>query len=687
MVSAEDYKKNPDTDFPDIEETGKKEARKQAAALREAIEYHDHLYYVRNQPEISDAAYDKLFGRLRELEEKYPDLRTEDSPTRRVGAPPVDELKKVKHSKPMLSLNAARREEEVDDYFDFLRRETGKKTFDFVLEPKFDGLSVEVVYQDGAFRRGSTRGDGERGEDISHTLRTVRSLPLRLRKRSRPPAFLSVRGEVLMNREGFQKLNKKRMEEGKEPFANPRNAAAGTMRQLDPKAAEDKPLEIFFYEVLRAEDTTFPSHQKKLEEFSRWGLPTSPENRPASSEKEVKERHRQLLEKREELSCEIDGMVIKLDDPDLRRDLGTRQRSPRWALAWKFPPKKEVTRLEDITVQVGRTGMLTPVALLDPVEVGGVTVSRATLHNEDEVKKKDVRPGDTVRVVRAGDVIPEVAERIKKPGRKRGKEFSMPEHCPSCGAEVYREGAYYFCPAGLACPARMAEKIKHYASREAMDIEGLGDKIVKNLVEKEMIEDPADLYGLSGSDLKKLEGFADRSAENLYRAIQGSKQAELDRFLYALGIRHVGRHIARVLSREFGSLDTLKKAGREDLEAIGEIGPEIAESIRRFFGQEENRKVIQRLKKAGVKPKSVKKSPAEKTLSGKTFVFTGRLEDFTRDEAEGEVEKRGGRATSSVSSKTDYLVAGEDPGSKLDEAGEEEVEIIDEKKFKKLLGG
>lgn len=685
MVPADDYKKNPDTDFKDLEKTGKKEARKQAAALREAIEHHDYLYYVENQPEIADSAYDKLFKRLQELEGKYPDLRTGDSPTEKVGAEPVEKLKKVNHSADMLSLNSVLEAEEVVDYLDSLERKTGEKTPELFLEPKFDGLSIEAVYEKGSLVRGSSRGDGETGEEITHNLKTVSSLPLCLR--GDPPEFLAVRGEVLMNREGFQKLNRQRVKEGKEAFANPRNAAAGTMRRLDPKEAAGKPFLVFFYEVLKARAAEFPSHREKLDRLRGWGLPVNPENRPTGSRREVKKRHRQLEQKRDDLDYEIDGMVIKLDDTELRERLGQRQRSPRWALAWKFPPKKEVTRLEDIVVQVGRTGMLTPVALLDPVEVGGVTVSRATLHNADEVKKKDLRPGDTVRVERAGDVIPEVAERIKKPGRKRGKKFEMPDRCPSCGGEVYREGAYYFCPAGLSCRAQLVEKIKHYASREGMNIDGLGEKIIERLVDRGLVEDTADLYRLKPADLEELEGFAEKSARQLHREIRKNMKPELARFLYSLGIRHVGGRLARVLAREFSGLKEIEQAGREDLEAIREIGPKIAESVERFFSDPENRKVLRRLKQAGVKPKSGKPTTKKSTLQGKNFVFTGALDDFTRDQARAEVEKRGGRATSSVSGNTDYLVAGEDPGSKLKEAEEEEAKIIDEGKFKKLLGG
>ncbi len=681
-----DFKKNPKTLFKKIEKMDKSEAREEIKALREGISHHDYLYYIDNRPAISDESYDKLFKRLRELEDAFPEFDSDTSPTRRVGAPPVSKLKKVRHVSPLLSLNAEMDEEEVWEFDRFIKRNTGKEKAIYVLEPKFDGLSVEIVYREGVFDYGATRGDGETGEDISENLKTIRSVPLRLHEKKEVPSLLAVRGEVLMHKKGFIRMNKERVERGEEPFANPRNAAAGTMRQLDSKKVVGRPLDIIFYEIIKVEGPEITSHWEALKLFPGWGLKTWEDNRKTSQFKDIKGYHSKLSEKRDELDFEIDGVVIKLDDFSDRENLGSRQRSPRWAIAWKFPPKKEVTTVEDIVVQVGRTGMLTPVALLQPVDVGGVTVSRATLHNEEEVIKKDVRQGDDVRVERAGDVIPEVVESVKARGRKRKKKFSMPDRCPVCGSEVEKEGAYYFCTAGLSCPAQLIGRVGHFASRAALDIDGLGEKTVRQLVEKDFVHDIADLYELTVDDILKLEGFAKKSAKQLHNAIQKTKKVRFDRFLYALGIRHVGGHVARVLAREFRSMENLREATIEDLEEIAEIGPEIALSVKHFFDQEENRKVLERLEGAGVKAEEMPSRKKESRFEGKTFVFTGGLAKYTRAEAKKAVEELGGRATSSVSGETDYIVVGENPGSKLDEAKKEKVKILDETEFEKLIG-
>ncbi|MFP3868663.1 MAG: NAD-dependent DNA ligase LigA [Desulfobacteraceae bacterium] len=680
-----DFKKQPSTDFKAIEELSKEEARQEVEALREGIDYHDYLYYVKNQPVISDAIFDQLFHRLQQLEEAFPELQSDHSPTRRVGAPPVDKLKKVKHVAPLLSLTAALEEKEVEDFFDFVQRNTKTEKLAFVMEPKFDGFSVEVVYENGEFQYGATRGDGQEGEDISENLKNIGALPLRLQKHQTRPDFLAVRGEVFMPKDGFQALNRERLERGEEPFANPRNAAAGLMRQLDSKMVAGKPLNLVFYDILGLEGQEFASHWQLLKQFPLWGLKTDPHNQRGFSFEDFQKYHEKLLSQRDDLKYEIDGVVIKLDDYQLRQELGVRQRSPRWALAWKFPPKKEVTVLKDIAVQVGRTGMLTPVALLEPVDVGGVTVSRATLHNESEVKKKDVRPGDKVRIERAGDVIPEVVERLKEPGRKRGKAFSMPRTCPACGAEVEKEGAYYFCPAHLSCPAQVVGQLTHYASREAMNIEGLGEETAKALVRKNLVNSVADIYRLTVEDLLSLEGFAQKSAEQLYKAIQRARTPRLDQFLYALGIRHVGQHVARVLAKSFRSLEALAQADEAELEKIPEVGPQIAASLRSFFTSKENQDILKSLQDSGVQIREKPVAPAT-PLAGKTFVFTGSLENFTRDEAKARVESLGGRATSSVSSETDYVVAGKNPGSKLDEARNHQAKIINEKEFLEMIG-
>ena len=684
MSKKNPYMNTPFPKFKDSEKLSKQEAEDEVQKLREAIEHHNYLYYIKNKPKISDKKFDTLFHRLEQLEEQFKDLQSDVSPTRKIGAPPVDKLKKRKHASPMLSLNSSDEDEAIEGYMRYAKEQTGKRNLEFVLEPKLDGLSVEVVYKKGIFEYATTRGDGQTGEDISKNVKTIGSVPLKLRASSEFPDELSVRGEIFMKKEDFRNLNKQRIENGEEPFANARNAAAGIVRQLDSKKVADKPLDIFFYEIINNSDNGFDSHWNMLQKIPEWGLKHSEEIKKAKKFNDVRKYYKKMTGKRDSLSFEIDGIVIKLDDRELRRKIGTRQRSPRWAYAWKFPPKKELTTLQEIVIQVGRTGILTPVALFDPVEVGGVTVSRATLHNEDEAKKKDVRPGDKIRVLRAGDVIPEVAERVEK-GKKRGrKKFSMPKKCPVCNTKVVREGAYVICPAGLSCKAQLKGRLVHYASREAMDIDTLGEKNSMQLIDKNLVKTIPDLYKLKPDDLGELEGFAKKSAMKLHDAIQNTKKPELYRFLYALGIRHVGGHMARVLAQKFRSLDNLKHISYKDLMEIHKIGPEIAESVAHFFQNNENIKMLNELENLGVKAKQVSAKQAEK-LKDKTIVLTGELEDFTRNEAKARIESLGGRATSSVSENTDYVVVGDDPGSKLDEAKKRKVKTIDEQQFHKLL--
>ncbi len=700
MPNADDYKHDPPKELPPVGTLSEEEAKEEIEALREAIEYHNYRYYIKNQPVISDRRYDRLFERLKELEAAFEQFDSPTSPTKSVGAPPVDEHKQVEHTAPMISLNAALEDADVRDWIDFVARRLDDRPR-FVVEPKFDGLSVEVVYEDGAFLYGATRGDGRTGEDISENLKTVGSIMMRLQDdEDHPlPATLALRGEVYMTKDGFQDMNRRRIERGEEPFANPRNAAAGAVRQLDPKKVAERPLDIFFYEILAMEtakdapdeEEPFATHWEMLQQLPRWGLKSYENNRRCSTFEELRQYWSKFIEEREALNFEIDGMVIKCDRLADRKRLGSRERSPRWALAWKFPPKREVTTLEDIVVQVGRTGMLTPVALLAPVDVGGVTVSRATLHNEDEVHRKDVRPGDRVRIERAGDVIPEVVRRVEtEEPAERGERFEMPKSCPSCGSTIYREGAYYFCPAGPACPAQLVGHILQYGSRDALDIEGLGEKTAEQLVRREMVGDIADLYDLSVEDLRSLEGFAEGSATKLHNAIHSRRSVNMDRFLYGLGIRHVGRHIARILALHFETLDALLNASQDDLEAIDGVGAEIANSIVQFFDEPHNNEVLDRLLDAGVEPEPLER-PAEgdgeggRALEKKTVVFTGELENFTRTEAQEAVELRGGRATTSVSGNTDYVVAGARAGKKLDNAREKGVMILDEEAFEELL--
>ena len=487
-----------------------------------------------------------------------------------------------------------------------------------------------------------------------------------------------------MVKDGFLEINRKRIEQDREPFANPRNAAAGMMRQLDPRKVAGKSLTIVFYDILKIEGKSPSTHKKALNLFSKLGLKTSAEYHSAETMDQIRNYYDQYMANREDLENEIDGLVIKVNEYGFREKLGTRQRSPRWAMAWKFPPRQEVTTLKEIMVSVGRTGMLTPFALLDPVEVGGVTISRATLHNEEEARKKDVRPGDKVRVARAGDVIPEIVELVTA-AKNRGGKFEMPGNCPVCKSEVVREGAYYFCPADLSCPAQVAGKIIHYASRSAMDIEGLGEKTVEAMVRKKMVQDISQLYDLSVEDLLQLEGFAEKSASKLHNAIQKTKNPDLEQFIYALGIRHVGEHMAMVLAENFKDLDSIIEADPDELEKVPEIGPEIAQSINTFFGRKENLDVIESLKAHGMKIKKAPPEEKKKTLEGKHFVFSGKLSNYTREEAKKSVERLGAKASSSVSGNTDYLVAGENPGSKLDKARQENVKILDEKAFENIL--
>jgi len=680
-----DFKKKPTTDFRPVSDISKSEAEEEIEALREGIEYHNFLYYVQNNPKISDETYDKLLARLQKLEEAFPEFQSPDSPTQRVGAKSVSKLKKIKHAAPMLSLNAVLEEKEVEQFIRFVQKDSDHGDVTFVSEPKFDGTSIEVVYRDGMFKYGATRGDGEIGEDVSGNLKTIRSIPLRLQGNESIPSSLAVRSEVFMPKNAFQQLNRERVEKGEEPFANPRNATAGMLRQLDPKMVAGRSLDVRFYDVLRAEGLELSSHWEMLEKLSQWGLKTDPHNKTCTSFQEVKECYQRLLEQRDSLEYETDGLVIKVDGLGLRDKLGTRQRSPRWAIAWKFPPRKEVSRIENIVVQVGRTGILTPVALLEPVDVGGVTISRATLHNEDEVHRKDVRQGDRVRVIRAGDVIPEVVERVPQPGEKRKSVFHMPRRCPACGTEVVREGAYYLCPAGLSCAAQLTGRIVHYASREAMDIQGLSEKTVQQLIRKEMVKDVADLYQLSVEDIEQLDGFAQKSATQLHDAIQNTKKPRLARFIYALGIRHVGEHAAQMLANRFNTLEALRGASEKELSQIPGVGPQIAGSVSAFFSEEENQRVLKRLLDSGLEVQEAPRKKGRLPLEGRTFVFTGSLEKYSRSDSEKAVESLGGRATSSVSGETDFLVVGKNPGSKLNEAKQHDVKIIDEAEFEELL--
>ena len=660
--------------------------KKKVDKLREEIEYHNYRYYVLDQPEISDAEYDRLLRELEKLEEQYPELRSPHSPTQRVGAPPLEAFEMVTHTIPMLSLANAFDESEARDFDKrvkkFLRTSAD---IEYVAEPKFDGLAIELVYERGKFTVGSTRGDGVNGENITQNLRTIKTIPLQLIEKEIPaPERLEIRGEVIMRINKFKELNRKREEKGEPLFANPRNAAAGSVRQLDSKITAKRPLEIYCYGPGEVIGWTFKTQWDFLKTLPAWGLRTNPNVRTCKNIDEVLDYYHEMNEKRETFPYEIDGTVIKVNDVDVQARLGEISRSPRWALAFKFPPKQETTKVLDIIVQVGRTGALTPVAVMEPVKVGGVEVSRATLHNQDEIDKKDVRIGDTVIVQRAGDVIPEVVQVIATKRKGTEKKFRMPSKCPVCGAEVIKEEAIHRC-IGLDCPAQLKGRIKHFASKRAMDIEGLGVKLIDQLVDKGLVKDVADLYYIQKGPLIALERMADKSAQNIIDAIEKSKTKLLSKFLYALGIRHVGETTAEDLARRFTRLDDFFHLSEADLKEVEGIGPEVAASVVRFFSDKKNRESIELLRKAGVtvtEPKSKEKGK----WAGKTFVFTGALKAFGREQARSRVESLGGLTSSTLSKKVDYVVVGSDPGSKFDKAKELGIKTMTEEEFKKMTG-
>jgi DNA ligase (NAD+) len=662
------------------------EIEKRIRRLREEIARHDHLYYVLDAPEISDAAYDRLHEELEELEAAHPDLVTSDSPSQRVGGAPRDDLPSVRHVRPMLSLESVTNVADAREFDKRMKKGLGGGDVVYTVEPKFDGLSVELIYEDGVLARGATRGDGMVGEDVTPNIRTIRAVPLRLRG-GKPPRRAAIRGEAIMPLAAFHDLNRWMTERELPAFANPRNAAAGSIRQLDSRITAARPLSLFAYEIMAIEGAEPPdTHTHELDILERWGLRVDPHRALCRSIEEAIAFHANLAATRDELPFEIDGVVIQIDSKVDREILGVRTRSPRWAIALKFEPRKEVTVVEDIVVQVGRTGKLTPVALLRPVDVSGVTVSRATLHNAGEVAKKDIRVGDTVRIERAGDVIPAVVERIPQKNERRKRAFAMPDRCPVCGSAVAEEGAYHFCTGGLSCPAQLKRGIGHFASKGALDIEGLGQKTVSAMVDRGLVSSVADIYRLDEEKLLGLEGFAEKSAANLLAAIEASKKVPLDRFLYALGIRNVGEHVAALLADHYGSLDSVARAAEEDLLTIREVGPEVARSVSSFFADPKTKALLAELRGLGLVVAGTPRRTGPLPLAGKTFVFTGTLDSFSREEAERLVESLGARAASSVSGKTDYVVAGAEPGSKLGKARSLGVVVLTEKEFAKLVG-
>jgi DNA ligase (NAD+) len=668
-------------------------ARARARELHAELHRHNYRYYVLNDPSITDAQYDSLLRELQELEQRYPALLTPDSPTQRVGAPPVKAFGEVRHVQRMLSLDNAFTDEELADFDRRVRKGLEIEQVDYAAEPKLDGLAVSLLYAGGTLVRAATRGDGTTGEDVTANVRTINAVPLKLLG-SGIPATLEVRGEIYLSHRGFTELNAQQAAQGHRPFVNPRNAAAGSLRQLDPKITAQRPLEIFCYGVGKVEGGRLPgSHTEILARLGDWHLRVYEDVRRVSGLEGCSGYYRHYEQCRGKLPFEIDGVVFKVDRLDQQDALGFVARAPRWAIARKFPAQERETVVTGIDVQVGRTGALTPVARLEPVFVGGVTVTNATLHNQDEIDRKDVRVGDTVIVRRAGDVIPEVVKvnlELRKPDAPR---FRMPGHCPVCGSHVERiEGeAVTRCSGGLYCAAQRREAVKHFASRRAMDIEGLGDKLVVQLVDRGLVNDVSDLYRLTVEQLTGLERMAEKSATNLVNALDKSRDTTLERFIYALGIREVGESTAQILAREFGGIEPLMAADIETLQAIHDIGPVVAQRIVDFFAESHNREVIDKLTTekekggAGVRWPTVEK-PEHAPLAGKTFVLTGTL-SMPRDAMKARLQAAGAKVSSSVSKNTDYVVAGENPGSKYDKAVELDIEVLDEAGCLKLLGG
>ncbi len=661
--------------------------------LRSLIRYHNRRYYQMDDPEISDFQYDQLMQELIALELVHPDLITPDSPTRRIGAAPLEKFEPFRHDTPMLSLANAFSETDIRDFDSRIRRMLGRTdAIRFVAEPKLDGVAVNLVYERGVFKAGATRGDGAVGEDVTQNLRTIQTLPLMLDSAKGIPARnlerVEVRGEVYIEREAFKGLNRRRLESGEPPFANPRNAAAGALRQLDSRITAQRPLNIFCYAVGQIRGLRLQSQREVLDTLRHCGFPVNPQICEAMNIDDCIAYYRQMDVLRPTLPYEIDGIVIKVDDLVMQEELGAVSRSPRWAIACKFQAVQETTVIEDIRVQVGRTGVLTPVAILKPVRMGGVLVSRATLHNQDEINNKDIRIGDMVMVQRAGDVIPEVVKVIESSRTGTETIFFMPHACPECGSEVVRlEGEAAHRCIGLACPAQIRERIRHFASRGGMDIEGLGEKLVAQLVETGLIQDPADIYALTADRLTVMERMAEKSAANLTAAIERSKNPPLEKLIFALGIRHVGERMARILAKEFKSLEKLETAAMDDLLNIRDIGPEVAASITLFFHEPANLSVINKLQLASVKPLQTGDDfRLETAISGKTFVFTGTLLQMTRNQARKNVEALGGVLSESITRKTDYVVFGDAAGSKLQKAQAAGVTILDEQAFLKLIG-
>jgi DNA ligase (NAD+) len=657
-----------------------KNPKERIEELVKLINYYNYMYYVENNPVISDYEYDKLYKELVELEEKYPEYKLPDSPTQKVGGQPLKEFKTVEHKIPMLSMDNTYSEEELIEFDARIKRMADIKEVDYVVELKYDGVAVSLHYENGEFVLGVTRGDGFRGDDITENLKTIKTLPLKIKYKQ----TIEVRGEVYMRKDDFEKLNRERKEKGEVLFANPRNATAGSLKLLDPKLVAQRNLQIFIYQGFLNNGPN--THWEVLNFLKEIGFPVSSYRKYCKNIREVIDYCNEWENKRFSLPYNIDGMVVKVNSLDLQRTLGTTTKSPRWAVAYKFPAEQVSTLVKDVVVQVGRTGTLTPVAILEPVVVSGTTVSRATLHNFDEIKRLDVKIGDRVFIEKSGEIIPKVVKVIPEARTGKEKDIPIPEKCPVCGSMVVKdkEEVAIRCP-NIRCPAQVKERIIHFASRDAMDIEGLGEKWVNILVDKGLLSDYGDIYYLKYEDLIKLERMGEKSVNNLLTAIEKSKTRPFANLIYAIGIRHVGIHASEILAEEFNSIDELKNAKIETLSSIQEIGPTIAESIVEFFTNEENLKVIEKLKRAGVKMKKEKAESKKNILSNLTFVITGTLKNYSRNEIQDYIKKLGGKVTDSVSKNTDYLICGNEPGSKLQKAQQLGIKIITEEEFEKLV--
>jgi DNA ligase (NAD+) len=661
-------------------------SREQAAQrikkLREEITYHERKYYVDNDPQISDAEFDKLVRELQDIEGRFPDLITPESPTQRVGEKPAEGFPTVTHSLPMLSLDNCFSVEELRDFEERIRRLLPEEKIEYVAELKIDGLSISVLYRKGKFSQAVTRGDGLRGDDVTSNVKTIHSLPLAISDQRN----IEVRGEVFLPFASFRKINRAQEDQGRPVFANPRNAAAGSIRLLDPKEVGRRQLDVFVY-YLYANEREMPTQWECLGKLRELGFKTNPHSRYCRTLQEVIDFWEEWREKRDGLDYDVDGIVIKVNSAAQRATLGTTAKSPRWAISFKFPARQATTRIREIRVQVGRTGALTPVAILEPVKLSGTTITRSTLHNEDEIERKDIRVGDRVLIERSGDVIPRVVAVMKERRTGKEKKFDFPKHCPVCGSAAFRpEGEVISRCTNPSCPAKLRESLLHFSWRRAMNIEGLGEALVDQLIDKKLVRAIPDIYRLRYEDLVSLERMGPKSSHNLLSEIENSKKRDLAAFVFALGIRHVGEQLARILADHFGTLDALATASAEDLIQVEDVGPTVAESVVFFFAQPENIELLRRLREAGLDFKPEAKKGGPKPLAGRTFVLTGTLEKFERDEAKERIERQGGKVASSVSNRTDYLVVGESPGSKLSKARKLGVAILTEQEFRKLIG-